>query len=362
MKIALVHEFLNQLGGAEKVLQNFLEIWPEAEIHVILYDKHKTLGEFEKYKMTTSFLNRIPGTKSHPRLFLLMMPGAIESFKFDDFELVISDSSSFAKGVKTDKPHICYMHTPTRFLWTESEYINQQKYPDIFKWFGKRALPGLKKWDFDAAQRPDFLIANSLNVQDRIKKFYNRESVVIPPPVDTEFFHTVGTKQDYFFTVSRLEPYKKIDVIVEAFNELGLPLKIAGIGTAMSALKKLAKPNVEFLGRVPDEELRAHYSQSKAFVFAGEEDAGIALIEAQACGTPVLAFRAGGAKESVIAGGTGEFFEEQNCQSLVDALRKFNPGHYDIQAMRANAEKFSKRHFQAKIKEFVEEKYNHKSS
>lgn len=358
MKVALVHEFLNQLGGAEKVLQNFLEIWPDAEVHVILYNSKKTNGEFEKYKKHISWLNNIPGTKSHPRLFLALMPGAIEGFNFDNFDVVLSDSSSFAHGVKTNKLHICYCHTPARFLWTEPEYLDNQKYPGLFKWLGKLILPKIKKWNFAAAQRTDYFIANSVNVQNRIKNFYNRDSVVIPPPVDTEFFHTVGEKKGYFFTVSRLEPYKKVDVIIKAFNELGWPLKIAGTGTQVRELRKMAKPNIEFVGRVSDEELRKLYSQAKAFVFAANEDAGIVLLEAQACGTPVIAYRAGGALESVIAGGTGEFFDKQTVESLVAVLKTFDPAKYDIQAIRANAYKFSKKNFQEKIKRFVEEKYH----
>ena len=361
MKVALVHEFLNQLGGAEKVLENFLEVWPDAEIHVILYNKDKTLGQFEKYRKHVTWLNKFPGAKNHPRLFLALMPSAIESFRFDEFDVVLSDSSSFAHGVKTDKLHICYCHTPARFLWTEPEYLNQQKYPGLFKWFGKILLPRIKKWNFEAAQRPDFFIANSKNVQNRIKNFYNRDSVVIPPPVDTEFFHPVGEKKDYFFTVSRLEPYKKVDVIIKAFNELGLSLKIAGTGTQIDDLKKFAKPNIEFVGRVSDEDLRKYYSEAKAFVFAAEEDAGIVLLEAQACGTPVIAYRSGGALESLIEGVTGEFFGEQTPQTLYGALKNFDPAKYDTQTVRANAEKFNKANFQSSIKQFVEEKYAHRT-
>src|SRR6185436_11485077 len=188
MRIALVHEFLNQLGGAENVLKNFLEIWPDAQIHVILYNEQKTNAEFEKYQKKISWLNNLPLSQTHPRLLLMLMPGAIEGFDFSEYDLVLSDSSSFAKGIKTDKLHICYCHTPTRFLWTEPEYINYQKYFWVLKFFGKLFLPFLKKWDYRAGQRPDFYIANSTNVQNRIKKYYDRDSIVILPPVDTEFF------------------------------------------------------------------------------------------------------------------------------------------------------------------------------
>lgn len=358
MKIALVHEFLNQLGGAEKVLLAFLEIWPDATVHVILYDKEKTNGEFERYQKRISLLNKFPFAKSHPRLLLPLMPQAIEDFRFQDYDLVFSDSSAFAKGAKAKgKLHICYCHTPTRFLWTEPEYLDYQRYPGFLKWLGKMFIPILKKWDYKAAQGPDFFIANSLNVKNRIKKFYDRDSVVIHPPIDTDFFQPLGQKMDYFFTVSRLEPYKRVDLIVEAFNELGLPLKIAGTGTIIDDLKALAKPNIEFLGRVSDEELRNHYSQSRAFIFAAEDDLGMAVLEAQAAGTPVIALRAGGALETMKEGITGEFFDEQTKESLVEALKIFVSHNYDPQTVRANALEFDKKHFQKKIKEFVEEKY-----
>lgn len=361
MKIALVHEFLNQLGGAEKVLQNFLEIWPDATVHVILYDRNKTNGEFEKYQRKVSWLNSILGVKTHPRLFLAAMPTAIESFKFYDYDLVLSDSSSFAHGIKTGKLHICYCHTPARFLWTESDYLKQQKYPEVFKWLGSKYLQRLKRWNFNAAQRPNYFIANSVNVQNRIKNFYNRDSVVIAPPVDTEFYQPTGAKQDYFFTVSRLEPYKKTDIMIEAFNTLGLPLKVAGTGTDLDRLKSIGKPNIEFLGRASDDDLRKHYSQAKAFIFAASEDAGITCVEAQACGTPVIGYRAGGALETVVEGTTGEFFDHQTVESLMEKIKNFDPAKYNSEIIRQNAEKFSKKIFQDKIKNFIEDKYAHRT-
>ncbi len=358
MRIALVHEFLNQLGGAERVLENFLEIWPEATVHVIFYNPQKMHGHFEHAKIKTSFLNKMPLAHKHPRLFLAMMPAAIESFKFDDFDVVISDSSSFAHGAKArGKLHICYYHTPTRFLWTEPGYLKQQQYSRILKQMGCALLPTLRKWDFQAAQRPVFLIANSNNVQERIKLFYHRDSVVMPPPVDTEFFHPVGSKQDYFLAASRLEPYKKVDLVVEAFKDLGLKLKVVGTGTVFDQLKAAAAPNIEFLGRVSDEDLRQLYSEAQAYIFPADEDAGITIVEAMACGTPVIAYQAGGALETVTAGMTGEFFEEQNKQGIIAAVKKFDPSKYNPEILRKHAEQFDKKIFQKKIKEFIENKY-----
>jgi glycosyltransferase involved in cell wall biosynthesis len=356
MKIALVHDVLNQLGGAEKVLENFLEIWPDATLHTVFYDEAKTAGKFSRYQKKISFLDRFPLAHSHPKLFLAALPWAFGKFSFDGYDIVLSDSSAFAKHVRTGKPHICYCHTPTRFLWTEPDYLDKQGYPAILKWMGKAVMPLIRKADFDSARRVDFFIANSRNVQSRIRKYYGRESVVIPPPVDTEFFRPTVGKQDYFFTVSRLEHYKRMDIIMEAFNELGWPLKVAGTGSGLDKLKAMAGPNVEFLGHVSDDDLRKHYSAAKAFVFAADEDAGIAVVEAQACGTPVVAFGSGGSLETVVKGVTGEFFLQQTRQSLVGVLKSFNPATYDSALIRQHALQFDKKIFQDKIRKFVEEK------
>jgi glycosyltransferase involved in cell wall biosynthesis len=295
------------------------------------------------------------------RWLLPLMPRAIESFNFQDYDLVISDSSSFAKGIKTNKPHICYCHTPTRFLWTESEkYVDSQNGSWLTKKIAKMLLPFLRKWDLQASKKPNYFIANSVNVQNRIKKYYNRESEVIYPPVDTDFFSAEGghaQKKDYFFTASRLEPYKKIDLVIETFNKLGWPLKVAGTGTQAERLKSIAQSNIEFLGRISDEELRKYYSEAKAYLFPAEEDAGIMPLEAQSCGTPVIAYRAGGSLETIVEGETGEFFDKQTVESLEIVLKNFDSSKYNPQKIRSNALKFDKKIFQKKIKNFIEEKF-----
>lgn len=358
MKIALVHEFLTQFGGAERVLQSLLEIWPEATVHVLVHNPDKINHVFDRYNVKTSFVNQLPFAKKDHKWYLALMPFAIESFDLHEYDIVFSDSSSFAKGVKSKgKYHICYCHTPTRFLWTEQEdYLQSQPYPFFVKWIARPVLSWMKKWDYKAAQRPDFFIANSANVRNRIKKYYNRDSEVIPPPVDTEFFHPVSEKKDYYFTASRLEPYKKIELVIEAFNELGWPLVVAGSGTKAEKLKALAKPNIKFIGRVSDEDLRKHYSEAKAFVFPAEEDAGIMVLEAQACGTPVIAYGAGGSLETVIEGQTGTFFDRQTKDSLKNTLLHYDTSMYRSEEVRGNALKYDKKEFQRKIKEFVNTK------
>jgi glycosyltransferase involved in cell wall biosynthesis len=359
MKVALVHDVLNQLGGAEKVLENFLEIWPDAVIHTVFYDEQKTFGKFAKFQKKISWLDKFPFAHKHPRLFLIALPFAFSAFNFDEYDVVISDSSAFAKFVRPkNKLHISYIHTPTRFLWTEPEYLDRQQYPFILKFLGKLVLPMLRNWDYQAARGPQFLIANSQNVRNRIQKYYKRESQVIPPPIDAHYFsvNAPASKQDYFFTVSRLEPYKRIDVMVQAFNELGLPLKIAGTGTEEKNLKALAKTNIEFLGRISDEELRKRYSECQAFLFAAEEDAGMTILEAQATGTPVIAYKAGGALEVIKEGETGMFFEQQTPAAIINAVKNFKASQFDPQKLRDHAMQYDKQIFQEKIKDFVASK------
>jgi glycosyltransferase involved in cell wall biosynthesis len=358
MRIALVHEFLTQMGGAERVLENFLNIWPDATLHLIIYNKDRTRGIFEPYKKRLSFLDKWPGAKIDHKLYLAFMPKAIESFRFEDYDVVFSDSSSFAKGaMAANKLHICYCHTPTRFLWTEAEdYLKSQPYSEVLKFFAKPTLKWLRKWDYKAAQRPNFFIANSENVRERIKKYYGRDAEVIYPPVDTEFFQPQSEKKDYFLVASRLEPYKKVELVVEAFNELGWPLKVAGSGTRADKLKAMAKSNVEFVGHVTDEQLRDLYGGAKAFVFPAEEDAGIMLLESQSCGTPVIAYGKGGALELVKDGETGILFGEQSASAIKSALLKFRTENFNAKVVRENALKYDKKIFRDKIRQFVETK------
>lgn len=358
MKIALVHEFLTQFGGAERVLQNFLEIWPDADLHVLIHNPDKVGHAFDNHKIKTSYLNKFPGAQKDHKWYLGLMPGAVQSFDLRGYDVVISDSSSFAKGVRRGNYlHICYCHTPTRFLWTESkEYLKSTKYPFFIKWIAKPVLRMIKEWDFRAAQRPQYIIANSRNVQERIKKYYKRDSEVIPPPVDTEFFQPQGVKKDYFFVASRLEPYKHVDIVIDAFNQLGLPLKVAGTGTELERLKAMAKSNIEFLGRVSDEELRKGYAESQAYIFAAEEDAGIMVLEAQSCGTPVIAYGKGGSLETIIPDKTGLFFSEQTAASIIAAVKNFFPAKFDAKEIRDHAINFDKKTFQNRMIHFVEEK------
>lgn len=363
MKVALVHEFLTQYGGAERVLDCFLEIWPDAAIHTLVYDQEK-MGEFyDKYKIKTSFVQKLPSfPPAGYKWYLTLFPKAIESFDLSEYDLVISDSSAFAKGVLTKKPtrHICYMHTPTRYLWqVTKEYLKDAPIPSFVRPIMPPFLNYLRKWDYRAAQRPEYIIANSKTVADRIKKFYSRDAnEVIFPYVDTNKFVIQKGKKDYFLVAGRQEPYKKTELVIDAANKLGIKLIVVGGGTRIEQLKKKAQKNIRFVGRVSDNKLADLYANCIAFIFPPEEDAGITPLEAMACGRPVIAYGKGGALESVIEGVTGEFFAEQSVECLSNVIKKFDPSEYNSQIIRNHAKKFDKEIFKEKIIKFINKHTN----
>jgi len=359
MKIALVHEFLTQLGGAERVLEVLHDLFPNAPVHTIVHDKKKTDNNFVKWNVKTSFLQKLPFGITHYKWFLALMPSAIESFKFEGFDVVFSDASAFAKGIKVPKkiPHICYCHTPTRYLWQmEDEYVASQPYPAWALALARLVLAWQRRWDYKAASRVTRFIANSSEVQNRIKKHYNRDSIVIYPPIRTDFFiPKVNPSRDYFLAAGRLEPYKRFDIIIEACRKLSLPLKIAGTGSLETSLKKQYGGSVEFLGRVTDEELRSLYQNARAFVFPAYEDAGMMMVESLACGTPVIAFGKGGALEFIERGKHGVLFEEQTVESLIGAISEFKTMEFDQKILREQAEKFSVEVFKGQIRNVINE-------
>lgn len=358
MRVALVHDYLNQYGGAERVLESFCEIWPDAPIFTLVYDEKRTGGAFRGRKIKTSFLQKVPLVKNHHRPFLMLMPLAIEQFDLSKYDLVVSSSASFAKGVITrpGTTHICYCHTPTRYVWDDShKYIKEFGYPSAVKKGIPFFLNYLRVWDESAALRPDVYLANSQFVSSRIRKYYNCASQVICPPVKTGSFYLSGQTEDYFLIVVRLLPYKKIDLAIAAFNELGWPLKIIGDGPDRKRLKKMAAANIEFVGLVAEKKLPEYFARCRAFIFPQEEDFGITAVEAMAAGRPVIAFRGGGALEIVEEGKTGMFFDEQTPGSLIEALRKFDPADFSAKYIRQAAKQFDKEIFKDKIKRFVAE-------
>ena len=364
MKIALVHDWLPTMGGAERVLSDFVELYPEAPIYTLICNHSKMEEPLKSANIITSYLQKKKECTNHRKLFPFM-PTAIESFDLTGYDMVLSSSSSVAKGVIThpDAIHICYCHSPMRYAWEFSyEYAGKMSgkgklVRKLLSYF----LTWIRVWDYASAARVDYFIANSENVAKRIRKHYKRDAVVIPPPVRCRLFQISETDGDYFLVVSRFQEYKRVDIAIDACNRLGLKLKVVGDGPDYKRLKAMAGPTVELLGRVPDAQVKELYAGCRAFLFPGEEDFGITPLEAMASGRPVIAYGKGGALETVIEGVTGTFFHEQTTDSLVDALKRFENMKFDKTVLRAHAETFDDEVFKARIKAFVEEKYNERN-
>lgn len=362
MRIAFVHDYLVQHGGAERVLECFCELYPYAPIYTIVHNKKAMQGTFEDKRIYTSYLQKLPFTKNWHRIFPLLMPPAIEQFDFSKYDVVVSDSSSYAKGIITrpETLHICYMHTPMRYAWDDCQkYTRDFYFPRFIKSLIPFAMNYIRLWDKVSADRVDVFVANSNFVAKRIKKYYQKEAVVLHPPVDTKKFSPAVTKNEnkkepYFLMAGRLIAYKRHDVTIKAFNELGLKLKIIGRGPEMKRLKKLAGPNIEFLGRVEDAELKKHYLDCEAVVFPQEEDFGIVAMEALSSGKPLIAFRGGDIPEHMEDWKMGVFFEEQTSQAIIEAVKKFQTLSFDPQYISGKVQKFDREIFKEKIKELIE--------
>ncbi|HEY3268024.1 MAG TPA: glycosyltransferase [Armatimonadota bacterium] len=357
MKVALVHDWLNQYGGAERVLEDFHTLYPEAPVFVSMYDRERMPAEYRDWDIRTTWMQRLPLVKKKHQPFMPLYPIAFESFDLSGYDVVLSSSSAFCHGVLTraETCHVCYCHTPTRFMWDYFHYVKRENLGRMTQRALAPILFRLRPWDKAAADRVDYWMANSRVVQQRIAKFYRRSSTVIHPPVNTTRFQPASGHDDYYLVLSRLIGYKRIDLAVEACTRLGKRLIVAGSGRDAESLKRLAGPTVEFVGRVNDEQMRTLYARCKAFLFPGEEDFGITPLEAMASGRPVIAYGAGGALDTVIPGVTGSFFIEPTVDSLAAALTAFDPDVYDPAAIRAHAEGFDSALFRQRIQDFVEQ-------
>jgi len=352
MKVALVYDRINKWGGAERVLLALHRLFPDAPLYTSVYDKKKAPWA-DVFDVRVSFLQKFPFAVRH-ELYAPLMPLAFESFNFDGYDLVISVTSEAAKGILT-KPqtkHVCYMLTPTRYLW--SGYKEYFKNP-ILKLISKPVIWYLRRWDKIVSERPDEYIAISKEVKDRVAKYYGRKSTVVYPPADNipsgENNKNTG---NYFLIVSRLVSYKRIDLAIKAFNKLKLPLKIIGSGQQMRKLRQMAGPTIEFVGSLTDKELVSYYSECRALIFPGFEDFGLTIVEAQSFGKPVIAFRAGGALETIIEGKTGIFFNYQSAESLEEAVIKFNKLEFDPKDCIAQAQKFNFEQFKINFMKRIE--------
>jgi len=361
MKIALVCDFLTKFGGAQQVLLAMHELYPDAPIHCLLYDEKGTMGKFANAKIIPSGLQK-SALRKKPKFLLPKFPSAAEEFDFSPFDVVISSSDSFAHGVIT-KPatfHLCYCHTPMRYAWDWSnEYLTENKIGFGLKGMAVRTIiHNLRVWDRVAADRVDHYLANSENVRARIAKYYKTESEVLFPPVDLEGIKPSGKPHEgYFLIVSRIEPYKKIKLAIEAFKDLKEKLIVVGEGSELDYLKSIASDNVEFVGPKYDQELYKYFQDAKAFIFPGEDDFGITPVESMAAGRPVIAFQKGGTLETVVDGKTGVFFDEATSESLKVAVGQLKEHYDDLspEACRKQAELFSKKSFQASLKKAVED-------
>lgn len=359
MRVAIVHDYLNQYGGAERVVEVLHELFPEAPIYTSVYLPAEMPESFRKMDIRTSFMQGFPWMKRHFKKYLMFFPKAIESFDFQGYDLILSSSSGWAKAARHDASclHICYCYTPMRWVWSYQNYMAREQIPKSAEIILKYCIKYLKKWDLLANDRVDRFIAISKLIQDRIKKSYDRDSVVIYPPVETSRFNITEQTGDYYLLVSRLNTYKRVDIVIQAFNQLGLPLVVIGEGPDKAHLESIAKQNIRFLGRVSDSVVNEHCAQCRAFIFPGEEDFGIAPVEAMAGGRPVVAYAAGGALETVVDGVTGVFFKEQSPAAIMEAVQNIQNMTFDQQKIRKQALKFDKEVFKQKIREYIEQEY-----
>lgn len=357
MKLALVHDWLNQVGGAEDVLADLVMLYPESPIYTSIYAPDIMPPVYRNWDIRTLWLDRMPGIHRHHQPYLPLYPVAWGGLDLSDYDVILSNKSGFCHGVQhaAKTLHVCYCLAPTRYVWQLDAYMARENLGNVARAALRPLVDVMKRWDYAAAQRVNHFIAISTEIQERIQTYYNRDSIVIYPPVETGRFTPAPANEvgDYYLIVSRLIPYKRIDLAVQAATRLNLPLKIGGKGRDLERLKEMAGPTVEFLGFVPDDQLPGLMARCKAFLFPGLEDFGITPVQAQAAGRPVIAYRGGGALDTVIPGKTGEFFDELTVDSLARALQTFEAGRYDAAAIRAHALRFDRDVFARELTDFV---------
>ena len=379
IKIALVHDWLTGMRGGEKVLEIFCKLFPDAHLYTLLHNKGSVSSTIENMDIRTSFVQHLPLVKRKYRYYLPIFPIAIKRFNLEDYDLVISSSHCVAKGVITgpDTLHICYCFTPMRYIWDVYDlYFGKERSSTITRWCVSLVLGYLRKWDVESSKRVDKFVSISRYIEGRIKKYYGRSSDIIYPPADCSFFKPGTSSNNFYLMVTPLAPNKRVDIAVNAFNKLDLPLKIIGSGPEEKKLKKIAGKNIELLGWRSDEVVREHYINCKALVFPGVEDFGIVPLEAQACGKPVIAFGQGGVLDTIIPldikksgtkdedktmdNATGVFFYEQTPESLAQAVIHFEgiKGMFDKEKIRKHAGSFDTAIFKNKISDYIEQAYD----
>ena len=362
-RIALVHDWLNQVGGAEDVLAVLAAHYAAAPIHTSIHDRERMPAAWRRWDIHTSWLDRLPGIYRHHQRYLPLYPLAWSQTHIAGADIILSNKSGFCHGVPFDPAktmHICYCLAPTRYVWQLDAYLAREGIGRVTRLALGPLMQVLRRWDYAAARRVTHFIAISHDIQQRIRRYYDRDSVVIYPPVDTSRFVPLPDAQveDYFLVVSRLIPYKRIDLAIEAASRLGVRLKVGGRGRDMQRLRDLAGPTVEFLGFVPDDELPGLFARARAFIFPGFEDFGITPVQSQATGRPVIAYGAGGALDTVLPGITGEHFGEQTVESLMAVMRDFDPNRYDRSHIRQHALQFDNSAFTRQMDAFIEQTWH----
>lgn len=355
-RVAFVHDYLNQYGGAERVLEALHALYPDAPVYTSIYDPQVMPASYREWDIRTSWMQQLPGWRRFFRHYLPLYPSAFESFDLSGYDLILSSSSAFAKGVipAPGARHICYCHTPMRFAWRTESYVERERIGGLHRLVLPLILSHVRLWDVATCNRVDSFIANSQAVADRIRRYYGRDAQVIPPPVDLPPYHPCAP-EDFYLAGGRLIPYKRLDLAVQAFTALGLPLKIFGEGRDRAQLEALAGPNIEFLGWVNEEQRHELFARCRAFVFPGEEDFGITPLEAMAAGRPVIAYAAGGALDSVRDGVTGRFFHEPTVDALAATVVQSLADRYDPAAIRRHADGFGQDVFARRVRAAIAE-------
>jgi len=355
-RIAVFHDNFAQMGGAEKVAEEIYNLLPGASLHSTIAVPEILSRGLQQTNIKTSWMQHLPGLRRHFRHYFLLYPFAVESVDLSAYDLIISCCFGYAKGVRKRKDaiHVCYCHTPMRWVWRYEDYSQRAGFGPLSRRLLPLLLSVLKRWDLRAARRPDYFIANSQAVAKRIKTFYGRDSIVILPPIDVDRFQPDTVQEDYYLVLSRLVPYKRIDLAVEACTRLNRKLLVVGDGPDRARLEKIAGPSISFLGRQTDEAVARYAARCRALLFPGEEDFGMTPLEVNAAGRPVIAFRAGGALETVIEGRTGLFFDEPEPESLMQAMTKFESCNWNAAELRAHAARFDRAVFANRLIDFLQ--------
>ncbi len=357
-RVAIVHDYLNQYGGAERVLEALHDLYPDAPVYTSIYDADAMPASYRSWDIRTSWMQRLPNWRKQFRNYFALFPWAFESFDLSEYDLVLSSSSGYAKGIipRQDAVHICYCHTPMRFGWRTADYVGREQIKGWKLALLSAALTPLRTWDVASSARVDTFVANSNVVAQRIWRYYRRNAQVISPPADLAPYQPCAP-EDFYLTGGRLVPYKRIDIAVRACTALRLPLVVFGSGRGRAELEALAGPTVRFVGRVDDAQLGDLYRRCRAYITAGDEDAGIQPVEAMGYGRPVIAYAAGGVLETVIEGVTGRFFREQTPAALAVALAQSRDDLWDAEGIRKHAERFSREHFIGQMAQAIEQAY-----